>query len=74
MESYGWSEFFSRLGENTYPAATEYILDQFVQRKPANKPIYSHFTVATDTKNIEVVFAASIDTILIKTLAKLNVF
>lgn len=61
-------------GASTYEEASEHILKEFTRRKPADKSLYSHFTVATDTKNVEIVFAASMDTILKKTLSTVGVY
>eukprot|EP01134_Creolimax_fragrantissima_P000785 CFRG0785T1 len=50
-----------------------FILNTFFQlNRQANKTIYSHFTCATDTKNIEFVFAAVRDTILQNNLKNYN--
>lgn len=52
-------------------AARMYIKDIFLEANTEGKTIYSHFTCATDTKNIEVVFNAVKDTILQKFMVEL---
>lgn len=59
-------------GEQSYGAIREHILKEFLKRKPAEKPLYSYFTEATDTKNIELVFSASMDIILAKALSSVG--
>jgi GTPase SAR1 family protein len=50
----------------------QFILGQFVEkRNDPNKQIYHHFTTATDTENIRVVFRAVKDTILSKNIQTL---
>ncbi|KAI9315981.1 guanine nucleotide binding protein, alpha subunit [Dichotomocladium elegans] len=52
-------------GPNTYEAASEYILNRFVSLNQADtKQIYTHFTCATDTKQIKFVMAAVNDIII----------
>jgi hypothetical protein len=54
-------------------AAREFVLKMFVNLNPdAEKPIYSHFTCATDTENIKFVFAAVKDSILQQHLKDYN--
>ncbi|KAH3866418.1 hypothetical protein DPMN_029481 [Dreissena polymorpha] len=50
-------------------AAREFILRMFVDLK---RIIYSHFTCATDTENIRLVFAVAKDTILQRNLKEYN--
>nr|XP_018668814.1 guanine nucleotide-binding protein G(k) subunit alpha-like [Ciona intestinalis] len=52
-------------GKNTYAEASVYIRHQFedLNIHPDTKEIYCHFTCATDTRNIEVVFDAVADVI-----------
>lgn len=45
-------------------AARDFILQLYLQYQPENKITYPHFTCATDTANIRIVFAAVKDTIL----------
>ncbi|CAG9855459.1 unnamed protein product [Phyllotreta striolata] len=53
-------------GPNTYEAASEYIRKKFenLNRMKDKKEIYSHFTCATDTNNIQFVFDAVTDVII----------
>ncbi|XP_028399541.1 guanine nucleotide-binding protein G(q) subunit alpha-like isoform X2 [Dendronephthya gigantea] len=54
-------------------AAREFVLKMFVNLNPdPEKPIYSHFTCATDTENIKFVFAAVKDSILQQHLKDYN--
>ncbi|XP_039749604.1 G protein alpha q subunit isoform X5 [Pararge aegeria] len=53
--------------------AREFILRMFVDLNPdAEKIIYSHFTCATDTENIKLVFCAVKDTIMQSALKEFN--
>lgn len=53
------------IGPNTYDAASEYILNRFVSLNQSDtKQIYTHFTCATDTKQIKFVMAAVNDIII----------
>ena len=60
-------------GENTYDQAATYIQLQFenLNRHP-EKMIYTHFTCATDTTNVQFVFDAVSDVILTKVLGDLG--
>ncbi|KAG2217070.1 hypothetical protein INT45_014135 [Circinella minor] len=52
-------------GSNTYDEASEYILNRFVSLNQSDtKQIYTHFTCATDTKQIRFVMAAVNDIII----------
>ncbi|KAK8749685.1 hypothetical protein OTU49_015480, partial [Cherax quadricarinatus] len=54
-------------------AAREFILRMFVELNPdPEKIIYSHFTCATDTENIKLVFCAVKDTIMQNALKEYN--
>ncbi|TNN11746.1 Guanine nucleotide-binding protein G(q) subunit alpha, partial [Schistosoma japonicum] len=54
-------------------AARNFILKMFQELNPnLERPIYSHFTCATDTENIRVVFVAVKDTILQANLKEFN--
>ncbi|KAH8400885.1 hypothetical protein KR009_001633 [Drosophila setifemur] len=54
-------------------AAREFILRMFVDLNPdSEKIIYSHFTCATDTENIKLVFCAVKDTIMQNALKEFN--
>jgi len=60
-------------GPNTYEPATCFIRDKFIELNENDKLIYTHFTCATDTSCIEIVFNAVRDIILNKTLSKIGV-
>ncbi|KPP61638.1 guanine nucleotide-binding protein G(z) subunit alpha-like [Scleropages formosus] len=53
-------------GQNSYEEAAVYIQRQFedLNRNKETKEIYSHFTCATDTSNIQFVFDAVTDVII----------
>ncbi|TSO88120.1 Guanine nucleotide-binding protein subunit alpha-14 [Bagarius yarrelli] len=54
-------------------AAQEFILKMYQDQNPdKDKTIYSHFTTATDTENIRLIFAAVKDTILRSNLKDFN--
>eukprot|EP00040_Diaphanoeca_grandis_P005861 m.34810 g.34810 ORF g.34810 m.34810 type:complete len:354 (-) comp17041_c0_seq1:23-1084(-) len=56
-------------------AAGEFILELFLKRKTdKEKKIYHHFTTATDTQNITVVFDAVSDTIIEKNLKSIGMY
>ncbi|GMR45112.1 hypothetical protein PMAYCL1PPCAC_15307, partial [Pristionchus mayeri] len=57
-------------GRNT-EQASEYLKEYFLKRKSKkdkDRKIYSHYTCATDTKNVEFVFKAACDIVLTKNL------
>lgn len=58
------------IGGDEYENACKFMMDQFrnVTVKNANKRVYTHFTCATDTKQIKFVMAAVNDIILQSTL------
>lgn len=58
--------FSSRSGPNTYDDAASYIKKQFesLNKRRDQKEIYTHFTCATDTNNIQFVFEAVTDVII----------
>ncbi len=47
-------------------AAKEFIKEMFLEPIAEPKTVYSHFTCATDTRNIKVIFDSVKDTILEK--------
>lgn len=54
-------------------AAKDYILKKFLKENPdPDRTCYSHFTVATDTENIKLVFCAVKDTIMQNALKEFN--
>jgi guanine nucleotide-binding protein G(i) subunit alpha len=60
-------------GANTYEEASAYILNRFVSLNQSNtKQIYTHFTCATDTKQIKFVMAAVNDIIIQKNLREVG--
>ncbi|CAH8473190.1 unnamed protein product [Schistosoma rodhaini] len=59
--------------ENDAIAARNFILRMYLESSAnSERPIYSHFTCATDTENIRVVFVAVKDTILQSNLKEFN--
>ncbi|XP_029693955.1 guanine nucleotide-binding protein subunit alpha-11-like [Takifugu rubripes] len=55
-------------------SAKEFILQLYrAQHRQSHKPLYSHFTCATDTKNIKVVFKAVKDTLFREHLRDFNI-
>uniref|UniRef100_A0A915HEQ4 Uncharacterized protein n=1 Tax=Romanomermis culicivorax TaxID=13658 RepID=A0A915HEQ4_ROMCU len=58
---------------NDYESTKEFILKQFLRNKPPSKVIFHHFTNATDTQNIEVVFGASVSTILARNMSTVGI-
>ncbi|CAI2724468.1 unnamed protein product [Schistosoma spindalis] len=59
--------------KNDAIAARNFILKMYQELNPnSGRPIYSHFTCATDTENIRVVFVAVKDTILQANLKEFN--
>ena len=67
---------FNILGSNTYEEAAAYIQLQFenLNKKKATKEIYTHFTCATDTNNIQFVFDAVTDVIIKNNLKDCGLF
>ncbi|KAJ3441981.1 guanine nucleotide-binding protein g(o) subunit alpha [Anaeramoeba flamelloides] len=51
-------------GKNNFDDTSNYIKQQFLKKVENKKPIYTHFTCATDTTNIRFVFEAVKDIIL----------
>lgn len=56
----------SSLGANKYDEAASYIQSKFedLNKRKDTKEIYTHFTCATDTKNVQFVFDATTDVII----------
>ncbi|KAF7217338.1 guanine nucleotide-binding protein subunit alpha-14 [Nothobranchius furzeri] len=55
-------------------AAKKFIQKKFVElHKNHHKPLYPHFTCATDTENIRIVFKSVKDTIFLENMDRLNV-
>lgn len=63
-------------GPNTYERAAEYIRIKFemLNKRRGSKDIYSHFTCATDTNNIQFVFDAITDVIIKNNLKEVGLF
>lgn len=56
-----------------HASAKDYILKKFLNENPdPDKTCYSHFTTATDTENIKLVFCAVKDTIMQNALKEFN--
>ena len=55
-------------------AAKEFISSQFLARNIKERIIYTHFTTATDTYNIKVVFKVVLDTIIQQSFKSVNAF
>ena len=68
--------FFLLLGSNTYEEAAAYIQMQFenLNKRKDTKEIYTHFTCATDTNNIQFVFDAVTDVIIKNNLKDCGLF
>ncbi|XP_033017667.1 guanine nucleotide-binding protein G(i) subunit alpha-1 isoform X4 [Lacerta agilis] len=64
------------LGSNTYEEAAAYIQCQFedLNKRKDTKEIYTHFTCATDTKNVQFVFDAVTDVIIKNNLKDCGLF
>ncbi|EPB75434.1 g-protein alpha subunit [Ancylostoma ceylanicum] len=63
--------FKSYTGDNDYSSAAEYIQNCFQKaRLPSTNKLYVHYTEATDTQQIDFVFAAACDIILQANLAR----
>ena len=67
-------KFFS--GSNSYEEAAAYIQLQFenLNKKRDTKEIYTHFTCATDTNNVQFVFDAVTDVIIKNNLKDCGLF
>ncbi|KAG9485427.1 hypothetical protein GDO78_008476 [Eleutherodactylus coqui] len=63
-------------GSNTYEEAAAYIQCQFedLNRRKDTKEIYTHFTCATDTKNVQFVFDAVTDVIIKSNLVECGLY
>lgn len=66
----------SASGSNTYEEAAAYIQCQFedLNRRKDTKEIYTHFTCATDTKNVQFVFDAVTDVIIKNNLKECGLY
>lgn len=63
-------------GSNTYEEAAAYIQCQFedLNRRKDTKEVYTHFTCATDTKNVQFVFDAVTDVIIKNNLKECGLY
>jgi hypothetical protein len=61
-------------GSNTYDEASEFIQEKYEVLKPKGRDLYTHRTNATDTYNINVVFEASMASVLRKNLEATGLF
>ena len=70
------SGFLSLAGSNTFEEAAAYIQMQFesLNKKKDTKEIYTHFTCATDTTNVQFVFDAVTDVIIKNNLKDCGLF
>lgn len=64
------------IGPNKYEEAQAYIQTKFedLNKKKDTKEIYTHFTCATDTKNVQFVFDAVTDVIIKNNLKDCGLF
>ncbi|KAH0518348.1 Guanine nucleotide-binding protein G(i) subunit alpha-1 [Microtus ochrogaster] len=71
-----WLLCCSLEGSNTYEEAAAYIQCQFedLNKRKDTKEIYTHFTCATDTKNVQFVFDAVTDVIIKNNLKDCGLF
>lgn len=71
-----WEYWVSASGSNTYEEAAAYIQCQFedLNRRKDTKEIYTHFTCATDTKNVQFVFDAVTDVIIKNNLKECGLY
>ena len=60
--------------DHDVPAAKEFIKNQFLMRNIKGRNVYPHFTTATDTSNIKMVFKVVLDTIIQKSFKSLSAF
>lgn len=67
---------FGCKGENSYEEAAEYIQVKFedLNKQKDNKAIYTHFTCATDTENVQFVFDVVTDVIIKINLADVGLY
>ena len=56
------------------PAAKDFIKDQFLACNVSGKNIYPHFTTATDTNNVRMVFTVVLDKIVKQSFKSITVF
>jgi len=61
-------------GSSNYTEASEYIRYRFESVNRQSKEIYTHFTNATDTTNVEFVFDASMTIVLQENLKMAGIY
>ena len=61
------------LGANELEPAAAFIRDKFMSLNRSKVPVYPYYTCATDTKQIEYVFAVVRETILSKALKETGI-
>lgn len=71
-----WFLLFPAAGGQTYEDAAEYIHTQFqnLNKRKGIKEIYTQFTCATDTKNVQFVFDAVTDIIIKNNLSEIGLY
>ena len=71
---YNWP--FFNIGGSAYEETATYIQCQFedLNKRKDTKEIYSHFTCATDTKNVQFVFDAVTDVIIKINLREIGLY
>lgn len=67
------------LGKSNYEQSANFVSDRFLAMSPGHntpgeeaKPIYTHFTNATDTRNIDRVFESCIDVVFKVSMEKVG--
>ena len=65
---------FYDLGACNYTEASEYIRYRFESVNQQSKEIYTHFTNATDTTNVDFVFDASMTIVLQENLKAAGIY
>ena len=66
--------FCGLLGASNYTEASQYIRYRFESLNRQSKEIYSHFTNATDTTNVDFVFDASMSIVLQENLKEAGIY
>lgn len=76
LPSTSQSPHVSFLGASKYDEAASYIQSKFedLNKRKDTKEIYTHFTCATDTKNVQFVFDAVTDVIIKNNLKDCGLF
>nr|AAG32089.1 heterotrimeric G protein alpha subunit [Caenorhabditis elegans] len=50
-------------GENTYEETSKYICEKFIRAASSKKSVFPHFTTATNTENVKLVFRACMESV-----------